>query len=139
MEGNRVRDIVLTREQSEELLDNLCSPKSDIIEKRDEFLSGINQFEWEKETSYSFSVDIPTLDLTFVKTESAFSYNLTQEVILERKIDNEYMNLFENVVVKIKVGKVMNKNNVAEEPYYCDSNIDEEYDLEINNLDKQAA
>lgn len=60
--GN-IKTIVLTREQSEELLENLCNPSSDIIEKRDKFLSDISQFKWEIENPNSFSVDIPTLDL----------------------------------------------------------------------------
>ena len=59
-----LNDINLNSKQSEQFLSRIIFPDVDMVKKREDFIAGLSEIEWESETS--FSVDIPQIDFLFV-------------------------------------------------------------------------
>lgn len=63
-------NIILTEEETRNLIHNLLHPNEEAIKKRDAFLKGAEHWKFEFINETTFTVDIPELDLSNISDKS---------------------------------------------------------------------
>lgn len=78
MQDYSVNDIILNKEQSESLIDNILHPQDEVLDRRDTFLVEVQIGIWQHHAESSFSVELPNLDLSFVNSSETEQCEIIQ-------------------------------------------------------------
>lgn len=78
MQDYSVKDIILNKEQSESLIDNIFHPQDEVLDRRNAFLSEVQYGIWQQHTESSFSVELSNSDLSFIHSNDTESGEIIQ-------------------------------------------------------------
>lgn len=137
MNSNKIEDVCLTTQQSEQLLKNLFFPSGKTAIQRDAFLSDIADYKFDIISDTAFNIEIPNLDLSFLDNK------IENEIILSDYHDKI---LYENEVAKTSFANY-EKNTISSniffdgeqnDSYYAKEQSTEKYNISFFNNVKAA-
>lgn len=124
---SRVLDdnLVLSREESRNLIESLLMPRKEVLAKRDAFFKSIDEMEVEKRTDGTVLIEIPDLFCDELRNEENIIQNMdrdnycfSSELFIE-------VNYYGDRNVQVRVDNVQYYSKSKDTNKYCDSQIED--------------